>query len=380
MIKWIGQHIVDFIARFRSDVYMQGLEELDDPGHVVTINETTGKLSYLNTPSGGGSGDENLDEAFRVSNQDPGFSHVFDEQYTTSTSYTTVLKDLLSPYSKSKITLDRVSFLIGLANGSYNTTPSHQTNSFNVEVGQKFKAVSFIYSLDPSNGSQTTDSSVSIAVSDSSSETLQSSYADNVSGNTLDIDPNHEYQQLAAGINLSNGNDFDFKVSAEDSGDGGSINASTITSSSVSIKARPRVKIIGSRVDGGAANGNEANATITLSAADAKALFDEATGANNAVNGSSGSSYLSLKVRGDIVCESISTMAVGSDNYTWIIYPSAWGVIKELFQAQYEVLDDFESPVTVTFENQYGLDISYNLYRSSWKNAFGVGKTITVKF
>ena len=29
MIKYIGQHIVDFIARFRSDVY---LEDVADPG------------------------------------------------------------------------------------------------------------------------------------------------------------------------------------------------------------------------------------------------------------------------------------------------------------------------------------------------------------
>jgi hypothetical protein len=35
---------------------MQGLEEISDPGHVVTIDSHTGKLSYLDTPSGGGGG------------------------------------------------------------------------------------------------------------------------------------------------------------------------------------------------------------------------------------------------------------------------------------------------------------------------------------
>ena len=52
-MKWIGKHIFDLISRFRSDVYMEGLEEISDPGHVVTINSTTGKLSYLDTPTGG---------------------------------------------------------------------------------------------------------------------------------------------------------------------------------------------------------------------------------------------------------------------------------------------------------------------------------------
>lgn len=379
MIKWIGQHIFDLIARFRGDVYMQGLEEIADPGHVVTIDTTTGKLSYLNTPTGGGTANETTDNEIQITNDDPAFNHM-GESIDSGTTFTDVFELILNPYNRSTISLTRVSFLFADTEGSYGSTPSHQSSSYNVEVGQKFKAVSFKYSLNPSNGSQTTDSSVAIAVSDSASETLQTGYADTVSNTTLDINPTHEYQQLTSGIDLEDGNDFDFKVSVEDSGDGGNIAATTITSSPVSIKARPRVKILGSATDGGAANGNEAGDTIALTAVEAKALFDSATGANNAVNGSSGSSYLSLKTKGDIVCSAISTMDVGSNNYTWVIYPSAWGNISQIFQAQYEILDDFESPVTSTFANQYGQDVSYNLYRSSWQNAFGTGKTITVKF
>ena len=75
MIKWIGQHIFDLIARFRGDVYMQGLEEIADPGHVVTIDTTTGKLSYLDTPTGGGgTGNELTDSAINVTNTAAGLS------------------------------------------------------------------------------------------------------------------------------------------------------------------------------------------------------------------------------------------------------------------------------------------------------------------
>ena len=42
MIKWIGQHIVSLIARFRDDVYLENLEE-QTQDHVVGIDDD-GKL------------------------------------------------------------------------------------------------------------------------------------------------------------------------------------------------------------------------------------------------------------------------------------------------------------------------------------------------
>lgn len=65
-MKWLGQHIVDFIARFRSDVYLEGATE-ETQDHVVSINADDGKLYYqaattgditgvtITTDSGGGS-------------------------------------------------------------------------------------------------------------------------------------------------------------------------------------------------------------------------------------------------------------------------------------------------------------------------------------
>ena len=61
MIKWIGQHIWDFISRFRNDVY---LEDLSDPGSdtdkflVVDANDKVGYRTGAEVLSdiGGGSG------------------------------------------------------------------------------------------------------------------------------------------------------------------------------------------------------------------------------------------------------------------------------------------------------------------------------------
>ena len=64
-MKWIGQHIWDFISRFRSDVYLENLTE-SVQGHVVGI-DADGKLYKqdrdvgditgvtITTDSGGGS-------------------------------------------------------------------------------------------------------------------------------------------------------------------------------------------------------------------------------------------------------------------------------------------------------------------------------------
>ena len=53
-MKWIGQHIWDFISRFRNDVYFEDLDSSSDT-RVLVVDDTTGKVSY-NTDAGGGGG------------------------------------------------------------------------------------------------------------------------------------------------------------------------------------------------------------------------------------------------------------------------------------------------------------------------------------
>ena len=46
-MKWIGQNITDFIARFRSDVYLESIADHgSDPDRFLTMNSTTGKVTY----------------------------------------------------------------------------------------------------------------------------------------------------------------------------------------------------------------------------------------------------------------------------------------------------------------------------------------------
>jgi len=46
-LKWIGQHIVDLIARFRNDVYLENISgHGSDPDRFLTMDSSTGKVTY----------------------------------------------------------------------------------------------------------------------------------------------------------------------------------------------------------------------------------------------------------------------------------------------------------------------------------------------
>ena len=46
-MKWIGQHIWNFISRFRSDVYLESIADHgSDPDRFLTMDSSTGKVSY----------------------------------------------------------------------------------------------------------------------------------------------------------------------------------------------------------------------------------------------------------------------------------------------------------------------------------------------
>ena len=46
-MKWIGQHIWNFISRFRSDVYLENIADHDsDPDRFLTMDSSTGKVTY----------------------------------------------------------------------------------------------------------------------------------------------------------------------------------------------------------------------------------------------------------------------------------------------------------------------------------------------
>ncbi len=46
-MRWIGQHIWDFISRFRNDVYLENISDHgSDPDRFLTMDSTTGRVSY----------------------------------------------------------------------------------------------------------------------------------------------------------------------------------------------------------------------------------------------------------------------------------------------------------------------------------------------
>ena len=83
-MKWIGQHIWDFISRFRSDVYLEDLAEsaqdhvvgIDADGKLYKQDAATGDITSVvagtNCSGGGTSGDVtiNVDDAFLINSGD----------------------------------------------------------------------------------------------------------------------------------------------------------------------------------------------------------------------------------------------------------------------------------------------------------------------
>ena len=62
-MKWIGQHIWDFISRFRSDVYLEATETgtiasggnlgLDSNNKIVKADTESGELSFTGSTANG---------------------------------------------------------------------------------------------------------------------------------------------------------------------------------------------------------------------------------------------------------------------------------------------------------------------------------------
>jgi hypothetical protein len=340
-MKWIGAHIWDWVTRFRSDIYIDNISETEQD-HVIGI-DSSGKLTKFDTPTGSGGGDENLDEGFSVTNQDPGFSHVYGDPYTTSTSYTAVLKALLNPYNLTTIKLDAISIEREISASVYDSTIYTYNGNGVLEVGQKFRAKAIKYTVaDPT---QTNDTSVNFLLD---TTTVESGFSDTVT--TLqDLD--------ATAIGLAtvdhspvvseNGDPFVFKITVADDGGG----ASVLRSDTITMTVQNRVKVGGHPEEG------------PLGASESQDVYDNTTTA-----------YDSLSAKSNITISANAAME-NTSNYTWIMYPSSWGELQNVYLLPGTSLGvggsgAFGSKQTVYIVNDFSRAVEYNFHRSTGKGAY----------
>jgi hypothetical protein len=355
MIKWIGQHIFDLIARFRSDVYLESIETDTIVGGGNLGLDANGKIVKNTVSGGGGGGDENLDEAFDVSNQDPGFAHVLGAQYTTSTSYTTVLKALLSPYNASTISLTSFGYELKNTGGGWSGTTLNSGSSGyqDVEVGRGFRVVTASWNIGTS--SQVTASSTVFRVK-----------ADN-SGSFTDIAtglPNSTTINQAVGytpsthteVSLTSGDKWTFGIKATDSGSGSN---QDIEDTGAVIRVLNRVRV------GAYASSSISNIT---SNAEATTVFNDMTACT--LNTVVGTVLNELTPRTTVVAVA-SAATVNTDNYTWIAYPKLWGDPSAIsLLPGVDIAGAFETRVEYDVTNLYGDTNTYYFYRSSITGAY----------
>lgn len=361
MIKWIGQHIFDLIARFRSDVYLESIETdtIVDGGNLGL--DANGKIVKNTVSGGGGGGDENLDEAFDVSNQDPGFAHVLGEQYTTSTSYTAVLKALLSPYNKSTISLTGFTYNLKdtTADGGAfsNTVYTASSSGFkDVEVGRGFRVVTASWNIGTS--SQVTASSTVFRVKEDNSGSFTNIATglpnSTTSGQAVAYSPSTHTE-----VSLTSGDKWTFGIKAVDSGSGSNQDIED-TGAVIRVLNRVRVGAYANQAGGGMD-------TIT-SDAEATTVFNNMTACT--LNTTVGTTLNELTPRTTVVAIA-SAATVNAGNYTWIAYPKLWGDPSAIsLLPGVDIAGAFETRVEYDVANIYGDTNTYYFYRSSITGAY----------
>lgn len=347
-MKWIGKHIVDFIARFRSDVYLDSVPTGIIIGGGNLGLDVNNKIVRSTVTGSGGGGDENLDEAFDVSNQDPGFAHVLGDQYTTATSYTAVLKALLSPYNRTTIALDKIGFQKESSDGVYATEAFLTGASTTVEVGQAFKITKIQYTV--ADDSQTTDTSVDFREGLSN---IQTGFTDSTTSlQALTSDEVYANESVSS----TSGDSYQFNVRATDDG-GSGLSDQQITSSYKTFYSYHRLKI------GAYGNASNSGFDTLADAAQAKTLFDNMTIAKNSLQGRSNATAYANTAMND------------ETKYTWIMYPSLWGSLSNVYLLPGTPLGiggdgAWVDKQTFTFANNYGHNVEYYAYRSSVTGAY----------
>ena len=286
-------------------------------------------------PAGSGA----LASAITISNDDAAFAHM-SSPISSGTTFEAVLRNILERYNRTTITLNSLSVQKQDTDGSY-ATAANVTSSETIEVGRGIKILSFNISI--GNKSQVVDDSVKFL---RGSTELQTGFSDTDGDKTLS---SSEDQDPSSETTLS------YKVTATDDG-GADLADQTITSNSITFSYRFLIRVGGSTT------------TAITNDTEAAALWTGMTTAYNQLRGESDFNVTA------------NTAMDTALNHTWIAYPASFGNLNKVDLAGVDVLSDFQSPVDFNITNDYGTQISYRFYRSTYSDAFKEGQILTIDF
>ena len=294
------------------------------------VTNGNGALSF-------GDVDSTLESAITISNTDAAFSHMT-SPITAGTSLEAVLRDMLEKYNITTITLSAVKAAYQNTDGSYPATANK--SSFEIlEVGRGVKSDGFSFSI--ADTSQTADTSVLFKIDGATVTSGVSETGSPATYTANTLDPGAVTSKT-------------YRVEATDNGSG----TNNTISSSKSVTWRYLARL------GTAATNSIAGNTA------AQNLYDTGlTEMDSDLN--SGSTWQAFT----------DSNSNSQSNYTYIIFPAAWGALQGVIQDNsLPVLGAFTDLGDFTINNQYGVSISYSFYVSNQTAAFADGTELDITF
>lgn len=318
------------------------IDELDDVGDVSTATAAQydflmyNGLDWINAHP-------KIDQQLVVTNTSSSLGGAVGQTYAAGTDIRTILADILTDYYPTTITLTNLKIQLEDTGGTYGSTTT--TTGTTREVGQGVKIVGFNFTI--GDNTQTSDNSVVFKTSAGTvieSGLSDSAFSPNLqAGNIQTVDP--------TSVATSSSSSYMLTVNDNGSGTDDFIDSNTRT-----ITHQWLYKMFASSTSALADN------------AAAQTLYDSTAEVSN----------LGTNSTKTITCTANNNTGT---NYTWIVYPTSWTAITSILQdGSLSVLSAFQSPVTRTITNQYGVSKDYYFYRSNDPGAFASGVELTVTF
>jgi len=318
------------------------IDELDDIGDVSTA--TAGQYDYLMYNGLDWiNAHPKIDQQIVVSNSDGALGNAVGQTYPAGTDIMTILQDILTDYYPTNITLTNLKIQLQGTDGSYGSTTT--TTGTTQEVGRGVKVVGFNFTI--GDNTQTEDNSVEFQTS--SGTVIESGLSDSSFSPDLQVGNIQTVDPTSVSTSVSSS----YRVTVNDNGSG---TDNTRTSGNRTITHQWLYKMFASSTS--SVSDNAAAQTLYDSTAEISALGTNTTKT--------------------ITCTANNNSGT---NYTWIVYPSSWTEITSILQdGSLSVLSAFQSPVTRTITNQYGVSKDYYFYRSNDPGAFAADVQLQVSF